>query len=438
MAFAERNDPKGIIQGSEDKRRYTGAVSIRKKKSRYIKVWIAAGTIALVAGAALVIHHFMAEEESGNDVSPVNPTLVRLGARASHVNSFKQQVIDEVQDEWLGDGGVAGKRSLITEKSILNNARITTLNIYGEDLVPSLHWSNDGKSLYLLENRGVLRDLTESSFILNKQFNISRNCTKLERSAEGLLVLVKDSQEIWVFDEQSFAVKRKISVPGIGDICSSPSIFLAFGVTENGEQIYTIDLIKGEVVNSGQIDLRENNRDYLEIMRRHQKSASFGKCFEPALTPDGQFLFCKDGGSLHRLSISHDYLIPEESGPPIGSRRIEFSADSKLLAIPGGHAPVEMDQEWTGQTHVFDVKDTHLVVLTISTDRDTSAITFDSSNGRFYSSNSEHSLVVHDPQGAKLEEYKIRSGETKQLLAHPDGKKIMMLSKKYLVWVELP
>jgi hypothetical protein len=56
------------------------------------------------------------------------------------------------------------------------------------------------------------------------------------------------------------------------------------------------------------------------------------------------------------------------------------------------------------------------------------ALGFDAKTGFIYGQNFQKQLIVFSPGGIKKKEYALAGGETKQFLAHPEGKKLLVLT----------
>ena len=67
------------------------------------------------------------------------------------------------------------------------------------------------------------------------------------------------------------------------------------------------------------------------------------------------------------------------------------------------------------------------------------ALAFNPKNGQIYSQNHNHQLLVFTPKGDKHKEYELGGGMgVRQILVHPDGKKILVLTDEKLMLVTLP
>ncbi len=119
----------------------------------------------------------------------------------------------------------------------------------GEKLLDGLIWAADGKSFYVLNADGLLRRIDPATGKADKEQDFGRKCTNLAMSAEGLLISVRDAQEVWVVDPDNLAtVKKKISVPALTRV--SAGVNSSFAVAGSGGGfgkggLIVLDLKKG-------------------------------------------------------------------------------------------------------------------------------------------------------------------------------------------------
>ncbi len=56
----------------------------------------------------------------------------------------------------------------------------------------------------------------------------------------------------------------------------------------------------------------------------------------------------------------------------------------------------------------------------------------------FYAQNHEKQLLIFDPVGVRLKEFTLGpTGDVKQFLVHPDGRKVLILTEKKLYYVQI-
>jgi S1-C subfamily serine protease len=359
------------------------------------------------------------------------------------------------KDDWLGNddtkkkqqAAAAGKAvdtnvSLKGEQRKVLDATVTAIKIPGASIKNSLCWSKDQKFVYVLEENGTLHKVTVPEFTEEKQFALSQPCSSLSRSSEGLLVLVSALQELWVIDESNLAVKRKIPVAGARDIGSSPSSPVAFAVSD--DRLAVLDLRSGRAVK--ELSANKIQKDSGARIKKHPDGVVLHEFLFPTVTPDGRYFLCVSFECLHRFRINGFDLVYEEMGPRIGSnpQRIDVSSDSTYCCLPsgGGNSAVrdhpKIDKGYG--TYVYKVANLQMPIVNLSSGAYPRVVGFDKAGGKLYAQDFEHQLMTFTPTGLKEKEYLLtkRGDEPRQFLIHSTGKKLLVLTKDNLLWVEFP
>jgi serine protease Do len=367
--------------------------------------------------------------QSANTPSPV----VRPTAPTTQLPS-KSAASNKPEDDWLSGGATTNgdpKRgttvttpgaSLLGTERTVSDARVVPLQIDGGALVANLLWSTDGKSFYALERTGILHRISLPDFKDVRVLTTGKQCEYITLSKEGLVLGMPQSQEVWLVDAQTLAVKKRIAVAGLTGLASAPAISVAFA-TQAGSNVSIIDLTAGKVD------------------RQIRSESRF-----PTVTPDGQYFLCENEERLHRLAISGKNLIQEQSGPRIGQnpQRIEVSADSNYVALPSGGGNYNVDDHPpTGpySTYVYKVTDLSKPVIAIKSGAYPRAFAFDKTAGRLYAQNYEYQLIVFTPGGIQEKTFKLASRDredTRQILPHASGRRVLVLTDKSIYWVEIP
>jgi hypothetical protein len=356
-------------------------------------------------------------------------------------------------DDWLGtemdkkkkDAADSGKpvdtgEILKGEAKTVVDATVWPIKVDSRNTIPSMQWSEDGKILFTLETRGLVRRISTETFTEERQLLIGRKCNWMDRSKDGLLVLVQDLQEIWVLDEEKLTVKKKIPCGKSMRMTASPATGIAFA--GNGrDELTAVDTSSGKSVR--EFNAFKINADQGKKIKRHKDGVVLSEFGMPTLTPDGKYLFCVGFECLHRFKVSGNDLVYEEMGPRIGQnpQRIEISPDSKYVALPSGGGNYNIsDHPQIGSygTYVYRVSDLQMPIMSISSGAYPRTLQFDRQAGLVYAENHERCLITFTPKGLKEKEYQIEgSGEPRQFLVHPQGKKLLILSEPGLFWVEL-
>ena len=174
------------------------------------------------------------------------------------------------------------------------NAVVSVLKPRAREFPACLCWSSDGKSFYYLDGAaGKLVQVALEGLREIRRLEIGRKCTWLSTSAEGLLVTVADTQELWVIDENGLRVKDQLRVPSASRIVSAPPLSVAFSVLPANDffgcpRLLVFDLKTGEQVDGA-------SPTYQEIGERPKLEGA-------RVTPDGKYLFIH-GQQLLRFRI---------------------------------------------------------------------------------------------------------------------------------------
>src|SRR5207253_8265932 len=89
-------------------------------------------------------------------------------------------------------------------------------------------------------------------------------------------------------------------------------------------------------------------------------------------------------------------------------------------------------------TYVFPVTDLDRPALVLTTGAYPRALAFDPRGGRIYAQNHQHQLLVYTAGGIKQKEYRLGDAEAKQLLVHPAGGKLLVLTGERLYRIDVP
>lgn len=354
---------------------------------------------------------------------------------------------DKPKADWLGSSGTAGTKSpgaqgvLGTGESLIEAVRnakgamVVRLKVNAKDVIPSLKWSADGRFLYVLERQGLLRKIRVPAFTVDRKLAIGHECSWLEQSREGLLVVVKGRQELWVLDGDSFGRRKQISIAGVETIVSSPQLSVGFVPLESGRELAAVHL--GTGITEKRHDARQIGQEQGLRIKKHDSARPLLGFRQIAVTPDGNYLFCDSVGSLHRLAIRGDSLEYEEAGPAIlNGRPIVFSPDSRYVTagrMDGGASLLHHQDAGTYTTYVYHVTDLQRPVLALNGGR---SFGFDRAAAKLYTQTRSYSLAVFDRQGKVSETYPLGRADFLQLLPRPEGDRLLALTKDSLLWVE--
>jgi DNA-binding beta-propeller fold protein YncE len=222
-----------------------------------------------------------------------------------------------------------------------------------------------------------------------------------------------------VLDPSTYTVKKKITIPAIQRAVSALPLSTAFAVS--GKDLYEIDLKKGMATKyAGDMPKLAGYKEQL------------------AVTPDGNYLFVAGiHEEMHRFGIKNGKARLEQSSPRIAQGRVDIgvqvSPDSKFVTLPcyaGNYTAGKY-----GNIFVYPVQNIERAEATLEFGSPSGmAISADPASGKFYASG----LIVFDKTGKKEAEYKLGTGDIKQMLVHPQGGKIVLLGTSKFLVAEVP
>jgi predicted Zn finger-like uncharacterized protein len=283
-------------------------------------------------------------------------------------------------------------------------------------------WSRNGKSFFCLSQGGTVQRIGLASLAEEAKLDIDRSCTWLTESALGPIVTVTNPWQAWLLDETTLRKVAAVTIPTADRVVSSPSLYLAFAGGHTGDVSI--------------IDVR--SRRIVKQYRRQEigPQAGFGLA---TVTPDGRYLLAR--GSLEQLvryRINANSLRLEQSSTRLGfnSQRIDVSADGKYVCMPSSQGNVGASYA----THIFAVGNLGHPKLTLGSGAYPRAVGFDQTAGLIYGQDFQHQLVIFSPAGIKLQESQLATttGQVQQILVHPAGRKLLVLTADGLFLVDVP
>jgi S1-C subfamily serine protease len=326
-----------------------------------------------------------------------------------------------------GPKGKVTNETQLAKTYTFADLKVTELKLEAGKLLPCMFWDKGGKVFYCADSNGVIRRIRLDGFKEELKLDVDGVCNWLCLSKEGLVLTVSGSQEVWLLDKTTLKVKGKMSVGGVTRALSSPSLSMAYAVGQNG--LTVLDLKKGKGVKA------YSNRDLGQFFAfRHA-----------AITPNGKYLFTQGGlEQLLRFKLDGADVKLEEMSPRIAAngQTIVVSPDSAYVALPsgGGNYQPLKDHPKVGpySTYIYKVTDIKRAAKAISSGAYPRALAFDSKAGLFYAQNFQKQLIIFSQGGIKKKEYQLGGGDPKQFLAHPQGRKLLLLTAQKLFYVELP
>ena len=350
-----------------------------------------------------------------------------------------------MEPDWLGlpgraeesAGAEATWRHLLGKQKTVNNAKVTPVQLEAAALLPEMIFSPKGESFYVVESRtGTVRRITFPDFKEAATLRIGAECTDVALSQLGLLVLLRSAQQVWMLDAERLQPVRKISLSEVQYIAASPALVVGFATVGRGQDgMAFIDLRTGAT-------LAEYNATAIRVANlSRNRAGSISRFQVPAVTPDGRYLLCMSGTYLQSFRIEGTALTYQGGGPSLGSAiRIAISADSKYLAQPTTQRRVPPGFPAIAQgTYIFKVTDITKPVSGLQT-LPHCPIAFDKAAQIIYGATTTCELAAFAVTGARQAEYQLSTGRggARQLLVHPQGRNVLVLTSRELYWVQLP
>jgi hypothetical protein len=341
---------------------------------------------------------------------------------ASNDRTLTRKRLDEVREARpaLNGPAVNGPPADVVLAPPIEGLKTTIIGgIQADKLVGDLIWTAQADAFYALTNDGVLSRVAIRDFVVEKQVTLAPGCSFLAFSGEWLLVANKDAREVWLVDPATFELKKKIPTPRIQRVLSAPRLPFALVTCAdpngwNGE-VGFLDLVQGKIIS------------------QTQKPVWHGR-----ISPDGRNYFAQSGvEELHRFRIDGAKLTEDGTSERIAAngQNICVSSDSKLVCLPSGGGNAK-----GYSTFIFGVDDVRDPLLDLKSGAYPHVVGFDPAAKLIYAQNHRFGLLVFNMNGVKIKEYlpTAKTGDTRQLVAHPQGGKLLVATSKHLVFVELP
>jgi hypothetical protein len=287
-----------------------------------------------------------------------------------------------------------------------------------------LLWADPrGSSFFALDGaKGVLRRISVPDLKVVQEKDYKRKAAWLAPSAAGLVLSVPDRNEVWLVDPTTLEVTRTIAVDKLQRAVSAAPLSVAFAAADRGDALHVIDLASGQV-------------------KKYQPTEpNFVRAWmdNPAVTPDGKYLFTEGGATfLLRSAVKDGGVTPQEKSPEVGREgRVCISADSRFMC----YAVREGNKNATGRgwsTVVFAADSFKKQECVLDLDSHCMPVDWDLVTGNIYTGTPETQLVVYNNGGVKQKDVKVGKGQARQFLAHPEGNKVVVLLLDQLWLVDL-
>jgi hypothetical protein len=310
--------------------------------------------------------------------------------------------------------GTASGESLKGETKDVVDAKVTS--ILRANPLPCMFWADaKGTAFYTLDERGVIRKISFPDLKETQKIELGQKCSWLSASSEGFVVTLPQTQEVWLLEPAKFTPTQKIAVPNVIRAVSARPI--AQGVATNNKELWVLDLKKGT-----------------STRYAPDRGANFHALQIPIMTPDGKYLFTANNAGntnreVARFLVKDGNLRLEEESPSIGGGasgivNIQVSNDSKYVTYP------------IANRNVYQVENIQKPEVQVAGREPLNVLAVDPVTERVYGAGLE---VYNKKDGALIKQYQLaRDLDMQQLLVHPEGGKLLLLSKDKFLLVELP
>ncbi len=333
-------------------------------------------------------------------------------------------------------------RPLGKERLALDDAEkifVTPLDLPAEQVLDTIVYGKDGQHAFLATKDGVLHKVSVPELVEVARLEIG-SCGALGLSRAGVVAVIEAPPALVVIDETSLKVKKRIPVAGATYVTCAPANNLAIACAnrERSETVYIVDTGRGTAV--ARTAHQVTAARAAASARRTTTFSDFGY---PTLTPDGKHLVVCSSEGLHRLAVKGTNLALEESGPRIGQnpQGIELSIDGRYVALPsgGGNSAAPGHPEVGYGTYIYALGNLQSPKIGIKSGAYPRELSLDPFAKLIYAQNHEHQLLVIDTAGVEQGKYKLdpQGGDVREFALHPEGRQMLVLMERALVWVEI-
>ncbi len=336
-------------------------------------------------------------------------------------------------------------------RRMVADAAVSSVNLNGATVVPDILWIADGDEALVLEPAGVLRRISVPTLVEKARLNIGCDCSELLSTALGPVVVVPALQELWLIDEASLAVRKRVTAAEVATARGAPGLSRVFLMPPHEQDVVRPRDHVARTVRV--VDLRRDGvaAELPWEAIREQGSRPVGDSLEfqdllnLTLTPDGRFGFCVSNGRIHRVDVHGTNLAPGWRTPRgIAPGALSVSADSLYVAA-GTVTGVQDARPFAAErgVYVFGVGALAEPLMCLPGRGPLQDVCFDRAGERIYVRDDAVDLMTFTTQGRPLKEYALstrgrRSRTAGRLYAHPRGRALFVLDESELHWVELP
>ena len=193
----------------------------------------------------------------------------------------------------------------------------------------SLFWSSNKKFFFTIDEDNILRKFSFPGCKEKTKLEFKHKISSCSLSQAGIVLVCPQFDEIWVVNEASMQIEKRIKIKNAQNVVCSPELPLAFvtGNSSNERYLSIVDLIKGKLVNM--IDGWSYNPLSPKI--------NFNNF---SVSENGKYLLtnCRDDFGCFRVAQHFGFgwtaSLDKRSGKPLGFGKVVISPDNQYFAIP--------------------------------------------------------------------------------------------------------
>ena len=287
-------------------------------------------------------------------------------------------------------------------------------------------WTADGKSFIVLQQNGKLQRILAETGAVDKEHALvalAGTEAALGMSAEGLVVSLPREKQVWVVDPDDFTmVKKRISVPGVFRLASSPDSKTAVAaVTSPKAGLRALDLVTGEAGPAIAF-----------------KTATLNM----KMSPDGKFLFFSDNGRIMRYRFDGVNVVYEETTPygvVTTPASLHISPDSQYVSLAGSIAAPPPDRPGR-ELFAFSTTTLKKPALAMPKLDFPRAIAVDTTANWVYTNDTKRPLIIYNFAGIKQWEFPladIDASSSYEFIVSPMGQEFVIRTNSSLIHVKV-
>ncbi len=349
---------------------------------------------------------------------------------------------------WLGSDSKAkvnktirNRVSLAKNQKKIDDITLAELDLEVSNVAGKICWSSDAKSFYVAEKSGIVRKISFPELIMESKIDLNTPITVVQRCKSGVVVLAPEQQVLYLLNEKDLSIQKKIAAPGVRNFSASPNLNIVYAINIPnfgvGTILYFIDTERGGVVKSLSTYATEGpeNKRVGPLTK-----FNFKNCYADI---DGKYLLCVTYSpyKLARFKIVNNGLglVFEEQIERSGvSGHHNFLMESNFLT------KYARQKSPTGITHkiqAFNVRNLSSPV----TNAEALLLGMDINLKKMYGLDQNMNIKVFDTSGKLLKTYPTHLQHKcqiynyqGQILVHPDGAKLIAVTRGRIFKIEFP